>query len=76
MAAGNDHDRAIWQDGYNQGKAAGRSETRKEILTLLQDRFMNMKLPTSDPDMVATLKVAKELSEAIQIDPTKAPTRA
>ena len=66
MASGNDHDRAIWNDGYNQGRAAGRTETRKEVLTLLQDKFMNMSLPTDDPTMQATLVVAKEISNAIQ----------
>ena len=65
MAAGNDHDRAIWNDGYNQGKAAGRTEARKEVLTLLQEKFMNMTLPTSDPLMQATLVVAREISEKI-----------
>lgn len=67
MASGNDHDRAIWNDGYNQGKAAGRSETRKEVLSLLQEKFMNMKLPTDDPTMKATLVVAKEVSDAIRL---------
>jgi len=67
MAAGNDHDRAIWNDGYNQGKAAGRSETRKEVLGLLQEKFMNMEMPTDDPTMKATLVVAKEVSNAIQL---------
>lgn len=67
MAAGNDHDRAIWQDGYNQGRRAGRVDTRKEVLSLLEEKFMNMKLPTNDPTMVATLAVAKEISDAISI---------
>lgn len=74
MAAGNDHDRAIWNDGFNQGKAQGRIDTRKEVLSILEDRFMNTRLPTSDPVMVATLKLAKELSEAIQIPTSPAAT--
>ncbi len=67
MAAGNDHDRAIWQDGFNQGRQAGRVDTRKEVLSLLEKKFMNMNVPTDDPVMKATILVAKEVSDAITI---------
>lgn len=67
-----DPERALWQEGYNQGRTQGRIDTRKDVLTFLQGKFMNMSLPTDDPVMVATLNVAKELSEYLKIEQNKA----
>ena len=59
-----DTDRVIWNEGFKQGIEEGKKRTRKEVLSLLEAKFMNMKLPTNDPVMVATLAIAKELSES------------
>lgn len=71
FSAGHDPEKVIWQEGYNQGRAQGRIDTRKDVLTFLEGKFMNMQLPTSDPVMVATLAVAKELSEYLKIEQAK-----
>ena len=59
-----DTDRVIWNEGFKQGIEEGKKRTRKEVLSLLEAKFMDMKLPTNDPVMIATLAVAKELSES------------
>lgn len=61
-----DTDRVIWNEGYKNGLTEGKNQTRKEVLSMLEEKFMNMKLPTDDPVMVATLAIAKEVSDALR----------
>lgn len=56
-----------FDSGYRLGIQEGRIEMRKEILSYLQTKYMNINISVSDPSMVATLKIAEEIAKEFPV---------
>ena len=51
---------------FNTGITEGKLQLRQEVLGFLQTKYMDSPLSMQDPEMIATLKVARELSEFLK----------
>lgn len=49
---------------YNEGVDQGALDTRKEILSLIQKKFMDPSIGRQDPEGKALLAIAREISNA------------
>jgi len=57
-----DPDFLLWLQGADEG----RKDMKQEVLTLLQNRFMDPKIDQTSPEGQAILKIARTLAEELK----------